>query len=153
MNAEIGTPRGFSHSGEIDGHWRAGAVKREFGCAAFSLEPFCQGRPRQSVRCSGTEPSMPSHHGRPSSVTATFVKIEFARSVSIAFLFVFDDVPGATPKKPASGLIAHRRPSGPGRSQAMSSPTVHTFHPFCEAGGTSMARFVLPHALGKAAAT
>src|SRR5215813_5598256 len=50
MNAEIGTPRGSSHLGEIDGHWRAGAVKREFGCAAFSIEPFCQGLPRQSVR-------------------------------------------------------------------------------------------------------
>ena len=48
----------------------------------------------------------------------------------IAFLFVLDDVPGATPKKPDSGLMAHRRPSGPGRSHAMSSPTVHTFHPF-----------------------
>jgi hypothetical protein len=153
MKAEIGTPCGSSQCGEIDGHCRAGAVKREFGCAAFSVEPFCQGLPRQSVRCSGTGPSRPSHHGEPSSVTATFVKIEFARSVSIAFLFVFDDVPGATPKKPASGLIAQRRPSGPGRSQAMSSPTVQTFQPFCEAGGISMARFVLPHADGNAAAT
>src|SRR5262245_17256957 len=130
MNAEIGTPCGSSQRGEIDGHWRAGAVKREFGCAAFSLEPFCHGRPRQSVRWSGTAPSMPSHHGLPSAVTATFVKIEFARSVSIAFRFVFDEVPGATPKNPDSGLIAHRRPSGPGRSQAMSSPTVQAFQPF-----------------------
>ena len=46
--------------------------------------------------------------------------------VAMALGFVSMPVPGATPKKPASGLIAHRRPSGPGRSQAMSSPTVHT---------------------------
>src|SRR4029077_8669182 len=143
--AEMGTPCGSSNLGEIDGHWRAGAVKRAFGCAAFSLEPFCHGRPRQSVRRSGTGPSMPSHHGRPSSVTATLVKIEFLWRVAMAFGFVLDDVPGATPKKPASGLMAHSRPSGPGRIHAMSSPTVHTFQPFCEGGGTSMARFVLPH--------
>src|ERR1700687_1539954 len=152
MNAEIGTPCGSLNFGERDGHCDAGAVKREFGCAAFSGEPFCHGRPRQSVRRSGTSPSMPSHHGQPSSVTATFVKIVFLRIVAMAFGFVFVDVPGATPKKPASGLMAHKRPSGPTRSQAMSSPTVHTFHPFCHGGGTRRARLVLPHALGKAAA-
>ena len=42
----------------------------------------------------------------PSSVLAQFVKIEFSRSMAIAFGFVFSPVPGATPKKPASGLIA-----------------------------------------------
>src|SRR4029077_4343453 len=143
-SAEMGTPCGSLNLGEMDGHCAAGAVKREFGCAAFSLEPFCHGFPCQSVRRSGTAPSMPSHHGQPSSVTATLVKITFLRRLAIALGFVFDDVPGATPKKPASGLMAHRRPSGPGRIQAMSSPTVHTFQPFCEGGGTSMARFVLP---------
>jgi hypothetical protein len=37
----------------------------------------------------------------------------------------------------------------------MSSPTVVTLHPFSakEGGGTSIAKFVLPHALGNAAAT
>ena len=40
------------------------------------------------------------------------------------------DVPGATPKKPASGLIARRRPLASGLIQAMSSPTVQTFQPF-----------------------
>src|SRR5262250_2781893 len=93
--AEIGTPLGSSQCGEMDGHCDAGAVKREFGCAAFSVDPRRQSRPRQSIRCSGTSPSMPSHHGQWSSVIATLVKIELARSVSIAFLFVFDDVPGA----------------------------------------------------------
>ena len=33
---------------------------------------------------------------------------------------------GATPKKPFSGLTAQRRPSGPIRSHAISSPTHHT---------------------------
>src|SRR4029453_11580247 len=151
-NALIGTPCGSSQRGEIDGHCRAGAVKREFGCAAFSALPRVHGRPCQSVSVAGTSPSMPSHHGQPSSVTATFVKIEFTRRVAIAFGLVLDDVPGATPKKPASGLIAHSRPSGPGRIQAMSSPTVHTFQPGCVAGGTNIARLVSPHADGKAAA-
>ena len=52
-----------------------------------------------------------------------------------------------TPKKPNSGLIAYRRPSGPGCSHAMSSPTVVIFQPFIAAGGTSIARLVLPQAL------
>src|SRR5215470_2572544 len=77
MKAEIGTPCGSSNLGEIDGHCDAGAVKREFGCAAFSDEPLCQGLPCQSVSRSGTGPSKPSHHGVPSSVTATLVKMEF----------------------------------------------------------------------------
>src|SRR5438105_4749620 len=44
MNAEIGTPCGSSNFGEMLGHCRAGAVKRELGCAAFSLDPFAHGR-------------------------------------------------------------------------------------------------------------
>src|SRR5579862_2359017 len=152
MNAEIGTPWGFSNCGEMHGHCRAGAVKREFGWAAFSVDPLTHGWPRQSVRRSGTSPSKPSHHGQPSSVIATLVKIEFLRTDAKALALVLVEVPGATPKNPASGLMAHRRPSGPWRSQAMSSPTVHTFHPFCDAGGMSMARLVFPQALGNAAA-
>ncbi|OPZ70134.1 MAG: hypothetical protein BWY81_00080 [Firmicutes bacterium ADurb.Bin467] len=49
---------------------------------------------------------MPSHHTSPSSVSATFVKIVFLAMVCMAFGFESLDVPGATPKKPASGLIA-----------------------------------------------
>src|SRR6185436_2882753 len=106
MRAEIGTPSGSSNLGEIDGHCFAGAVKREFGCAAFSFDPFSHGRPCQSVRCWGTSPSIPSHHGRLSSVTATLVKIELRCRLSIALGLVLYEVPGATPKKPASGLMA-----------------------------------------------
>src|SRR5206468_6941706 len=81
-------------------------------------------------------------------VTAQFVKIEFLVTVSIAFGFDFMLVPGATPKKPASGLMAYSRPSGPNFIHAMSSPIVSTFQP-----GTveiSIARFVLPQADGNA---
>src|ERR1051326_2910649 len=38
MMAAMGTPLGFSRSGEMLGHCRAGAVKRLLGWAAFSLE-------------------------------------------------------------------------------------------------------------------
>ena len=77
----------------------------------------------------------------------------FFDNAVIAFGLVFFEVPGATPKKPASGLIARRRPSASGLSQAMSSPTVQTFQPSNPAGGIIMAKFVLPQAEGNAAVT
>jgi hypothetical protein len=76
----------------------AGAVKRELGCAAFSVEPFFQGRPCQSVSSSGTSPSISSHHTSPSSVRATLVKMVSRWMVFIAFGLDFMLVPGATPK-------------------------------------------------------
>jgi len=66
-----------------------------------------------------------------------------------ALALVFIPVPGATPKNPASGLIAYSRPSSPNRIQAMSSPMASTVHPGMV--GASMARLVLPHADGNAA--
>ena len=87
----------------------------------------------------------------PSSVSAVFVKMELAANVSSAFGLVTMFVPGATPKKPASGLMARSIPSGPIFIQQMSSPIVSTFQPGIV--GTSMARFVLPQAEGKAPAT
>src|SRR6202012_3953720 len=115
----------------IVGHCDAGAVKREFGCAALAPVSFAiagvQGLPCQSRHSAGGSSVMPSHQTPPSGVSATFVKIVLRDSAAIAFGFVFRDVPGATPKKPASGLIARKRPSASGLSQAMSSPTVHTF--------------------------
>src|SRR5262249_40239876 len=94
-------------------------------------------------------------HTSPSSVSATFVKMVFSLIDAMALGLVFSLVPGATPKKPASGLIAYNRPSAPGLIQAMSSPTVVTSQPsfWNSLGGTSMAKFVLPHADGNAAAT
>src|SRR5215831_8964809 len=128
MIALMGTPLGFSQSGSIVGHCEAGAVKRAFGCAAFAPVSFpIEGvhlLPCQSVHSAGGSSVMPSHQTPPSGVKATLVKIEFFASVAIAFGFVLSEVPGATPKKPASGLIACRRPLASGLIQAMSSPTV-----------------------------
>src|SRR5688572_13848634 len=106
MNALIGTPSGFSHSGSIDGHCPAGTVKRAFGCAAGRPLSGVQSLPCQSIRRAGGVLVMPSHHTSPSGVSATLVKMTLAASVSIALGLVLYDVPGATPKKPASGLIA-----------------------------------------------
>ncbi len=124
-------------------------MKRELGWAALPVRS--QGRPCQSRRSAGGASSFPSHQGTPSGVTATFVKIVSRAIVARAFGFVRGPVPGTTPKKPASGFTAQSRPSGPGRSQAMSSPTVRTLTPRSSSGETSMARFVLPQAEGKAA--
>ena len=74
----------------------------------------------------------------------------FASSVCSAFGFEFSLVPGATPKNPNSGLMACRRPSSPNFIHAMSSPMVSTVQPGTV--GMSMARLVLPHADGNAAA-
>ena len=51
--AEMGTPSGFSQSGEMDGHWLAWVVNRLFGCAAFSADFGVHGRPCQSSAFSG----------------------------------------------------------------------------------------------------
>src|SRR5687768_14369809 len=104
--ASIGTPFGSSHSGAIDGHWAAGAVKRALGWAAGASASGVQSLPFQSTRWAGGSSVSPSHHTSPSSVLATLVKIELPNSVARAFGFVFSDVPGATPKNPASGLMA-----------------------------------------------
>ena len=105
-NASIGTPFGSSQLGAIEGHWAAGVVKRALGCAAVWSLSGVQSSPCQSIAWLGGSAVIPSHQMSPSSVSAQFVKIEFARMVAIAFGFVFSLVPGATPKKPASGLIA-----------------------------------------------
>ncbi len=64
-------------------------------------------------------------------------------------------VPGTTPKYPASGLMARNFPVSSTHIQTMSSPTVVIFQPASRYffGGMSMAKFVLPQELGKAAAT
>src|ERR1700722_17355958 len=148
--ALIGTPVGSSHAGSMVGHCAAGAVKRELGCAAlapvFLAISGVHKFPRQSRHSAGGSSVMPSHHTPPSGVSATLVKIELRASVDMAFGLVFTEVPGATPKNPASGLIARNLPWASGLSQAMSSPTVQTFQPLRrkEAGGTIIAKLVLP---------
>src|SRR5271155_1297807 len=157
MKAEMGTPFGFSQSGSIVGHCRAGAVKRPFGCAAGMPVSLAmagvQRLPRQSMSSAGGVSVMPSHQTPPSGVSATLVKIVFFASVAMALGFVFALVPGATPKKPASGLMARSCPLVSGLIQAISSPTVQTFQPSKPAGGIIMAKLVLPQAEGNAAAT
>src|SRR4051794_25257444 len=105
-NASIGTPLGSSHSSAIDGDWGAGTVKRALGGAAGLSESGVQSLPCQSMACAGGSSVRPSHQTSPSSVLAQLVKIELARAVATALGFVFSPVPGATPKKPASGLTA-----------------------------------------------
>src|ERR1700722_3175369 len=155
--ALMGTPLGSSHAGSIVGHCDAGAVNRALGCAAFAPVSLAicgfHFLPCQSVHSAGGVSVMPSHHTPPSGVNATLVKIVFFDSVAMALGFVFLLVPGATPKKPASGLIARSDPLSSGRIHAMSSPTVQTFQPSKPFGGINIAKFVLPHALGNAAAT
>src|ERR671918_171152 len=149
--ASIGTPLGSSHSSAIEGHCAAGVVKRAFGCAAGSWRSGVQSSPFQSIAWPGASPVMPSHQMSPSSVSAQLVKIVFRSIVAIAFGLVLWLVLGATPKKPASGLTAYRRPSSPNFIQAMSSPTVSTSQP--GSVGVSIARVVLPEADGKAPVT
>ena len=83
------------------------------------------------------------------------MKIVFEEHDKRALAFVVIAVPGATPKKPFSGLIALSWPVESGLIQAISSPTVVTFHPLsCKAcGGMIIAKFVFPQALGNAAVT
>src|ERR1700720_1333767 len=149
--AEMGTPAGSSHSGAIAGSWAAGAVNRALGWAAGVPDCGVQSCRFQSVRWAGGSSVKPSHHTSPSSVSAVLVKMQLPSRVSMALRLVLLLVPGATPKKPASGLMAYRRPSGPNFIQQMSSPIVSTFHPGNV--GMSMARLVLPHAEGKAPLT
>ena len=136
----------------MHGQLTAGEVKREFGCAPGTPEAGSHGSPFQLSASVGGSLSSPSHQTVPSGLRTTFVKMVFLRVAARALGFVFSLVPGATPKKPFSGLTAQSRPSGPGRSQAISSPTHQHFQPFSRhaAGGMSIARLVLPQADGNA---
>src|SRR6478672_9054130 len=98
MIAEIGTPSGSLTCFDSTGLLVIGAVKRLLGCAAFSVEPFFQGRPCQSISSSGGSPSSPSHQTSPSGVIATLVKMVSRAMVFIALGLELKLVPGATPK-------------------------------------------------------
>src|SRR5438874_5966857 len=104
--AEIGTPAGSSHSGAMAGSCEAGAVKRALGWAAVVSDDGVQSLPRQSVRWAGFSSVMPSHQMSPSSVSAVLVKMQLPSRVSMALGLALIDVPGATPKNRASGLMA-----------------------------------------------
>src|SRR5574338_1007658 len=98
MKAEMGTPVGSSQAGSMDGHWPAGAVKRELGWAALRPVSLAisgvQSLHCQSIRWAGASLVMPSHHTSPSSVSATLVKMMFSFSVAMALWLVFSEVPG-----------------------------------------------------------
>ncbi len=73
--------------------------------------------------------------------------------VRIAFGFDARFVPGRDAEVAVLGVD---RPEAPVRADAhpaMSSPTVQTFQPSKRLGGIIIAKFVLPQALGNAAAT
>ena len=74
--------------------------------------------------------------------------MEFLVTLSMALAFDFMLVPGATPKKPYSGLMAYSRPSAPNFIHAMSSPMASTFQPGMV--GIIIDKLVLPQAEGKA---
>jgi len=141
-----------------DRHSLIGVQNREFGCAAgffffsSSLRSCQFSCPVQVVieTSFGVSSSRPFQNTPPSLVMAVLVKMVFLKIVFIALGFEVVLVPGATPKKPFSGLMALSRPSGSNFIHAMSSPTHSAFHP--RRLGVNMAKFVLPQALGKAAA-
>lgn len=64
-----------------------------------------------TVTSSGSDWSIPSQYTPPSLVSATFVKMVFLVMVAMALGLVLAEVPGATPKKPFSGLMALRFPT------------------------------------------
>ena len=132
MIALIGTPVPLKNSSLMHGQFSAGAVKRLFGCAPRVPSLPSHTSPFQLRRWPfGGCLVMPSHQTvMSSSLSTTFVKMVFLLVDASAFGLDFWLVPGATPKKPFSGFTAQRRPSGPTRSQAMSSPTVQHFQPF-----------------------
>src|SRR6266571_3677476 len=105
INAEIGTPSGASHFGEMLGDCFADTVYREFGWAAGPFDES-QSSPFQLVSPVGGSLPIPSHQGSRSAVMATLVNRVFFRSAPMTFGLVNNPVPGATPKNPASGLMA-----------------------------------------------
>src|SRR5882672_4769999 len=105
-NTLIGTPCGFSQSGSTDGIWLQLMVKRALGCAALRPLPGVQDLPCQSVSSFGGCLVSPSHHTSPSGSNATLVNIVSCVTASRQLGLVSSEVPGATPKAPASGLIA-----------------------------------------------
>ena len=106
----------------MEGHCDAGVVNRELGCAAGSSESGVHSFPCQSMTWSGGC----AGHSLPPDVAVVGlgavgedrVALDRRHRVRVRLVAVF----GATPKKPASGFTARRRPSSPNFIQAMSSP-------------------------------
>jgi hypothetical protein len=123
-------PWGLPSSGSMVGHFAAGRGE----AASSGAPPGGRSRassPGPSSRSGGraARRSCPPTTRRRRRSARQLVKMQLACSVAMAFGLVFSEVPGATPKNPASGLIARSTPSAPGLIQAMSSPTVVIFQP------------------------
>src|SRR5258707_4581445 len=87
MKAEIGTPCGSSQCGEIEGHWLAGEVKRELGCATGTSGSCSLGWPSQLIVPAGRFLSsgvMPRHQGGPACGPPTVGEIPIFYSVGLA---------------------------------------------------------------------
>src|SRR5260370_36040322 len=84
MNAEIGTPSGASHFGEILGDCFAGTAYRAFGCAAV---PFDGPHPSpfQFINPAAASLPIPAHHGSRPDFIATFEPSVFLCIASITF--------------------------------------------------------------------
>ena len=96
MIAERGTPALELNSGEMQGQFSAGAVKRELGCAAFTPLSGVQGLPFQSIRFAGACFVSFSHQTVLSAgLIATFVKIVPFLVAASALGLDFSFVPGA----------------------------------------------------------
>ena len=145
-------PRDSSNSGDSVAHSVAGVVKRLLGCAAFSVDAGVHGLPLPVERLGRRRIVVPFPPRRAVAAAAR----RWCRSCCAG--------PCRWPSGSSGGSCrARRRRSrprgspptggrrGPARSQAMSSPTVQAFQPGIDAGGTSIARFVLPQARGKRA--
>ena len=108
-SAERARRRGSSHRGPQDGHcWTAGAVKRLLGVSRLTRpRSRSNGCPFQSIsRRSGRLSVLPSHQTCRQVERDVGVDRVAAPMVAIAFGLVRAPVPGATPKNPASGLMA-----------------------------------------------
>ena len=97
---------------------------------------------------------MPSHHTPPSGVSATLVKMVFFASVAIALGFVLCDGAGRDAEEAGLGIdgaqpsVGVRLDPGDVVADGPDLPALRS-----PSGGISMAKLVLPQALGNAAAT
>jgi len=120
-------------------------VKRELDaprggrCRASTACPASRSVRRRSWSC--------LHHTSPSGVSATLVKMVSLFTAAMQLALVSSEVRGRRRMR-RFRVDRVERPSACGLIQAMSSPMVVTFQPFSASGGISMARLVLPQALG-----
>ena len=99
------------------GHCEAGAVKRELGCAALApVSLAISGVQRLPCQSSALGRRLVGHAFPPHAAVRRQRDVGEDACCAPASPWrsglVFTDVPGATPKKPASGLMARRRPFG-----------------------------------------